>query len=477
MSPAAPNIDDPSHEPGSAAATGPGQADLVADLVAETSTTSAELVAAEHIHECVEVVDERTWPFRLTAASAAAVEWLFGLASLLAALAVVATVPVVQLLSLGYLLEASGRVARSGRLRDGIFGVRQAARVGSLVLGTWLMILLLQVVSEFWYSSHLIDPAGEVTRRWRFALVALTALMVLHLVSAWYCGARLRHFFWPVLAVVLLPWWLFRRLVGRILIPRADGGSGRRPFAVRLLRDLLLPPPLQDWFVPAIVFRGLRRGGLYQHSRDAVWDFVLELRVRYFFWLGLRGALGAAIWLLAPILIFIAATQLPPGPGVLAGLFGGLLFFLVLLYLPFLQALFAAENRWGALFQVGEVRRLFQRTPLAFGLALLVTLLFALPLYLLKIELTPREIAFLPSIFFVAFILPARLLTGWAVGRARRREGRSFFLWRWLVRLAEVPAVAFFVFVVFFTRYTSWYGVWSLFEQHAFLIPVPFLGM
>ena len=130
-----------------------------------------------------------------------------------------------------------------------------------------------------------------------------------------------------------------------------------------------------------------------------------------------------------------------------------------------------------ALFQVGEVRRLFQRTPLAFGLALLVTLLFALPLYLLKIELTPRGVC-VPPLDFLRGVHPSRAIVD-RLGRgpARRRGGRSFFLWRWLVRLVEVPAVAFFVFVVFFTRYTSWYGVWSLFEQHAFSIPVPFLGM
>ena len=40
-----------------------------------------------------------------------------------------------------------------------------------------------------------------------------------------------------------------------------------------------------------------------------------------------------------------------------------------------------------------------------------------------------------------------------------------------------LPIAGLYVFIVFFTRYTSWYGVWSLFEQHAFLVPVPFLGL
>ncbi|HKB02845.1 MAG TPA: hypothetical protein VKD90_11540, partial [Gemmataceae bacterium] len=56
------------------------------------------------------------------------IEWLFGFVSLIGGLAVLAAIPVLQFLSLGYLLEAGGRVARSGRFRDGFIGIRTAAR-------------------------------------------------------------------------------------------------------------------------------------------------------------------------------------------------------------------------------------------------------------------------------------------------------------------------------------------------------------
>ena len=65
-------------------------------------------------------------------------EWLFGLASLLVGLSTLAALPILQFLSLGYLLESSARVARSGRLRDGFVGVRRAARVGGIAAGLWL---------------------------------------------------------------------------------------------------------------------------------------------------------------------------------------------------------------------------------------------------------------------------------------------------------------------------------------------------
>ena len=94
------------------------------------------------------------------------------------------------------------------------------------------------------------------------------------------------------------------------------------------------------------------------------------------------------------------------------------------------------------MFEWREVRARFRRAPLAFWLALLVTLLFAIPLYLLKIELTPRELAWLPSLLFVAFIFPARILTGWATSRALRRETDRHWTARWLGRLAILPGGA-----------------------------------
>jgi len=81
------------------------------------------------------------------------------------------------------------------------------------------------------------------------------------------------------------------------------------------------------------------------------------------------------------------------------------------------------------------------------------------------------------TIFFVLFIYPARLLTGWAVGRALNHQQPRFFLSRWLARTAAVPVVLFYVFILFFTQYTSFRGPASILEQHAFLVPVPFLSL
>src|SRR5688500_5260355 len=61
----------------------------------------------------------------------AAVEWLLGLAVLVLFLGVLAALPPLNLVALGILLDAQGRVARGGRLRDAFPLVPLAPRLGS----------------------------------------------------------------------------------------------------------------------------------------------------------------------------------------------------------------------------------------------------------------------------------------------------------------------------------------------------------
>jgi hypothetical protein len=349
-------------------------------------------------------------------------EWWFGVVALIIGLSVLAATPILQFLSLGYLLEASGRIARSGRLRDGFIGVRLAARAGSIALGIWLVMLPLRLIASLAHSARIIDPDGVVARRWNIALVVLTVLTGMHIIVALSRGGRLRYFFWPFNLI-----WLVRRL----------------------------------W-----------RGGYYAEARDAVWEFTVALRLPYYLWLGVRGFAGAMAWLVLPVTLLAFGTKLP-----ILDLPGTLLLWLVLLYVPFLQAHFAAENRFRACFELGAVRAQFKRAPWAFAFAFVVTLLFAVPLYLLKIEMVPREAAWLPSLVFIVFMFPARLLTGWALGRARHRATPRHWFFRWTGRLSMLPVAAFYVLIVFLSQFISWHGVWSLYEQHAFLLPVPFFSM
>jgi hypothetical protein len=369
------------------------------------------------------LVEKSDWTRSIPRAIASGAGWIFGAMTLIAGLAVLAAIPIAQFLSLGYLLEASGRVARTGRLRDGFIGVRLAARLGGIVLGAWLVLLPVRFVASLARSAQLIQPDGPVAVRWRTALTVVTVLALAHIVAACSRGGKLRYFLWPFTN----PFWLVRRL----------------------------------W-----------RGGYFAEARDAVWNTMISLRLPYYFSVGLRGFFGTLAWLVIPVTLMALGHKVP-----VLGFLGAFALGIVVLYLPFLQARFAAANRLRALFELRGIRAGFRRAPLAYTVALLMTLVLAVPLYLLKIEMVPREAAWLPSAFFISFMFPARLATGWAYGYSQRRPVNRHWLLRLTARLAMLPAAAFYVLIVFFSQYTAWEGVASLYEQHAFLLPVPFMGM
>ena len=150
----------------------------------------SELLALESLEEVAQEAPARRpsrfWS-RLKWAGrgiASGLEWIFGAASLVVGLSVLAALPIAQFLSLGYLLEASGRVAKSGRIRDGWIGVRRAGRVGGLVAGAWLSLLPGRVISSLATSAELIDPDGPLARTWRGILIAVAFLILVHIAGS-----------------------------------------------------------------------------------------------------------------------------------------------------------------------------------------------------------------------------------------------------------------------------------------------------
>jgi hypothetical protein len=353
------------------------------------------------------------------------IEWLFGLISMMVGLALLSVVPVVQFLCLGYMLESGARIARGGRVRDSFIGIRAAARYGGIVLASWLLIWPLRFLSDVARSAEIINPGGHNAAQWRTGMYVATLFVALHIVMAVARGGKLRYFLWP--------------------------------------------------FNFVSVLRRVLRGNAYAEARDAVWDRVVSMQLPYFWWLGLRGFLGAFVWLAVPVsLLAVGSAKFPVAPVI--GFVGALMLAFVLLYLPFLQMRLAVYNRFKAVFQICAVRRTFARAPWACGAAFVLTLAFALPLYLLKIEVVPRDASWLPALVFIAFIFPARLLTGWAMARALRREEKRHWFFRLTAKLPLFPVALIYVLFVFFSQYTSWNGIVSLYEQHAFLLPVPVIG-
>ncbi len=363
-----------------------------------------------------------TWPCMKIAGM---VEWLFGVISMIAILTLCAAIPILQFVTLGYLLEISSQIVKQRKVRAGFVGIRKAARIGGFALGTLIVWLPAFNVSDIFRDAKILLGNSQDIRPFSINLVVVLLLTVAYTLWAWLRGGKLRHFLWPA---------------------------------------------------PVRFFKSILKRQTYQEAVAGFWKFTDSLQIGPMFMLGLRGFLGAGMWLLLPVLLCIGGTQLPEGLRGLSTLLGLPSLAFVLCYLPILQTRFAVGRDWKVFYEIGEVRALFKRAPIALWISMLSVWGFALPVYLAKIQLTPREVFLLPTVIFVIFAWPSRMLLGWAYARATKRETDRNVISIWLSRLAIVPVVMIYAGVVFLSRYTSWYGDWSLFEQHALLIPIPLLG-
>jgi hypothetical protein len=343
----------------------------------------------------------------------------FGALSTAVLLAVVATIPIAQFFALGYLLHAAGRLATTGKLREGFVGVKESSRIGQIVLGSWLVTLPYRLLDSLYADALLIAPDSTAARR----------LFGFRLLCALLAG-------WVVLAAL------------------AQGGA-----LVHFVRPLR---------ATKLTFRAIREGGFVAHSWQRLRSFVGGFAVQRTWWLGARGYLGAGLWLAVPTTLIALGRK---GP---IAVVGALLLAWAVMHVPFLQIHMAVNDRLKSIFELRAVRQLYACAPLAFSIALASTLLLALPLYLLKIELVPRDTLWLPAVVFITTIFPTKLLTGWAYRRAAKRREPAHFVWRWLGRVWMLAVALVYALVVFLTQYTGWHGVLGLYEHHAFLLPVPF---
>jgi hypothetical protein len=352
------------------------------------------------------------------------------LASLVVLLAICSAIPFVQLIVLGYLLDVSGRLARGEPWRMAFPNLMQAGRIGLAMLVATLVALPVWLISYWAYAAELIEFGSWRATGLRIGGFALVIIGYIYLVWAWLRGGRLRDYAWP------------------------------QP--VRFVKTI--------W-----------RRSTWQQANLNLSQFISSLELPRLWWLGLRGAVGTLIWISLPALLLVGATR--NGETGLAGLVGTLGIFgmgFVVAYLPLLQVNFAAENRLRAMFAWRQVRSVFRSAPIACWFAVAATLLLAIPLYLLKIEATPKEIVWAPAIVFIAFMLPARIIAGWSLRRGLHREpGKRWWntLARFTFRLLTIPVVFFYLFFVYVSQLTSWDGLATWFQQHAFLIPVPFVGV
>ena len=353
---------------------------------------------------------------------------VFQYLSLVTILAIMTALPLIQLIAFGYLLDVAGKLARGSRLGEAVAWRETAGRLGLAAIVLFLLSLPIQLLAHWSVAAEIITPGALNARLMRLAAVVLAFMALAYVSWAWVRGGRLRNYLWPAPIQWLMSFWR-----------------------------------------PSIWFDGA----------DRFIQMVRSLELLRLLWLGIRGALATLIWLL-PATVIIAAER--NGRTGLAGLIGAIAFIclgIALMYLPMLQANFAAENRFLAMFSVRKIRQDFKHAPWAWWGAMFATLVLPIPLYLLKIEPPPRELIWLPTWFFILLMLPARIACGLALRRARRltlKTGRWAFVMRWTARLAIPPLVGVYLLFVYLSQYLSWDGLQTWIQQHAVLVPVPFVG-
>ena len=416
---------------------------------------------------------KRSWVFRCFDFFSWIASRLFGICSVVFMLAVAANIPIVQFLSYGYLLEVTGRLARKRPMRESLIGLQKSTRVGSYLLGTWLCLIPVRLISKFSYDAFLIDPSSQQTTFMRALLLVGFAGTILHVTMAWVCGGKLRYFFWPIVAPFSFAVWISRKFAGaawfRKILKVTVGWM-----SPHLVDDICNAKPISDWFVPAIVFNRMRSGELYTSARDGFWTFVASLNLMYYLKFGLKGFIGTLIWLIIPTALLVASTSWEGPAAVLAGLFGVAYAIPVFAMLPFLQAHFAVDGRLSRFWEIKQVWKNIGRAPLAHLIGLLLMLVFALPLFLTKIEQIPTELLWSLSLVFIVFTWPAKWIIGWAYRRGAQRDRPVRWWVRYPVSLVAFPLTLIFTAILFFSRYITWNGATSLIENHVFLLPAPF---
>lgn len=361
----------------------------------------------------------------------AALVWIlqfsFGLISVLVMLAVSATIPVLNLLALGYLLDAQSQIARTGRWWRGMPQLPAAARLGTIILGCGLALLPVWYLADVAHEAALIAPGSWSARSRQIYLIATCVAVAVYLTLAIARGGSLGCFLRPIKNV--------------------------------------------RWFIAQY-----RRGDYWEHAHTALVQFLAALRLSQRLWIGTCGFLGTVLWLIGPALLFAAMQDPAKTWQQLSVLVGGICLVPVLAWLPFLQVHFSAENRMSAVFELRKVRELFAHAPLAWFIATVIFYAASIPLFLwsawYKMQIEPHRAIIDLTVISVTTMYPARMFVAWAYFRATQRP-RKWAGWRWILMPVLGVLLGAFVYLLFLSSMTAEFGRHWLNQYHSLLLPIP----
>ena len=357
---------------------------------------------------------------------------VYGWCTILLMLAILASIPILNIFVLGYFLEAQGRVARTGKLRYAFPLMDIGPRLTSIALGLTIWILPLWIFAQRSVDATIFDQGGPGSTRMKRLLIVVSLLVFVHLCFALARGGSFWTFFRPIKNI-------------------------------RWFRQQLRSPDHS--------ISGLDSHTYWEHASQLVSEFIGRLRIKHLFLLGLKGAIGALLWIFLPTLLLATADR-PEDGKILVTLIGGLLLLPIISWLPYLQVRLGAENRWSVMREWRQVRHLFKRTPLTWMISTILFFALALPYYLLKARLVDPGAMWLWMIVYVTTAFLARMIIAWSYARAVRKQGKAWWGWIWLCRVTLIPGLMIFVVIVFLSQGVGMYGKALLFDHHAFLMPL-----
>lgn len=408
-----------------------------------------------------------------------------------------ATIPVLQLLTLGFFVEATRRVTASGRMRDGLVGREKGWFLAKLMLGVALSLAPLIMFSAMRYDAWLIDPNGQAYANLRLLVPILYLVTILHLLGAGLSGGKLRHFIWPL----LVPYYSLSGLLKKFLRLRPMA------FLVQVTIGRLFPRTvshyfvaqrLSDWFVPALLWRHFRQKTLLPEASARFWDFLFSLRLANYFGQGFVAFAGMLLWFVGPTSLILIATR-SAVPAVqamffIAGIFS-LLF--VLAYFPLVHARYCSTLDWRSYTRWRTVGRGFRFSPARITIALFFSVLLCTPLWLTRVAMIPFDLWWILSLVYVTLLWPTWLLWGWAWhhaqlglvrnrilaspeklaylfddGKVATRACRWYWIWSWRTVFVSVLLLQWFMTII--SIYICWQGVFNVLFHPMFNIPTPF---
>ena len=352
----------------------------------------------------------------------------FGTGCLIFVLAILAAIPGLNILTLGYLIDPQKRVAQSGRLRDGFPLMALAPRLGVIVFFSVLMLIPIRIqavrVSD---AAVILGLTHARVVQMQTILQFMQTVVSIHLMLAIARGGTVGCFLRPFKNVI----WFLRKIFTH---------KGREEMSEGTEQVLQLVRPVQH------------------------------------FWIGLKAFVGAVLWLIIPAGLLVAYSA----PGRTNPIFGILSFLGVVLmipvaaWLPQLQVHQAVTGRFRSIFAVSAARRVIRSTPLVWMLTTILMYAMTFPLYLTKIKLLPADALLVLTPFFIILTYPARVLVAWAYHRGMKQMQPAWWPYRWTIRLLMIPLLFGYSVFLFLTPFISELGKAAPLENQAFLSPVPY---